>query len=167
MSSAIVSLRSLSPVPRPQEFRPTDPATAARFEASTARLGSGLGLTRLGCNVTVVPPGKAAYPFHSHRANDELFLILAGRGELRLGAQRHPVAEGDLIGCPAGDAGSAHQLINTGQSELRYLAVSSSIEPEVCEYPDSGKVGAYCGKGADGFYHVTRNADAADYWAGE
>ena len=167
MSSAIVSLRNVNAVPRPQEFRPTDPAAAARFEASTARLGSGLGLTKLGCNVTVVPPGKAAYPFHSHRANDELFLILAGRGELRLGAARHAVAEGDLIGCPAGDASSAHQLINTGESELRYLAISSSLDPEVCEYPDSGKVGAYCGKGADGFYHLARSADAADYWAGE
>lgn len=167
MSSAIVPLRNVSAVPRPQEFSPTDPATAARFEASTARLGSGLGLTRLGCNVTVVAAGKAAYPFHSHRANDELFLILAGRGELRLGDARHPVSEGDLIGCPAGDASTAHQLINTGEAELRFLAISSSIDPEICEYPDSGKVGAYSGKGADGFYHLTRSADAADYWAGE
>lgn len=167
MSSAIVSLRNVSAVPRPQEFRPADPATAARFEASTARLGSGLGLTKLGCNVTVVAAGKAAYPFHSHRANDELFLILAGRGELRLGDARHAVSEGDLIGCPAGDASSAHQLINTGEAELRYLAISSSIDPEVCEYPDSGKVGAYAGKGADGFYHLARSADAADYWADE
>lgn len=167
MTSPIVSLAQVNAAPRPQEFRPTDPATAARFEASTARLGTGLGLTRLGCNVTVVPPGKAAYPFHSHRANDELFLILAGRGELRLGAARHAVSEGDLIGCPAGDASTAHQLLNTGQAELRYLAISSAIDPEVCEYPDSGKVGAYAGKGADGFYHLTRSADAADYWAGE
>lgn len=167
MSTAIVSLHGVQAVPRPAEFRPTDPATAARFEASTARLSSGLGLTKLGCNVTVVPAGKVAYPFHSHRANDELFLILSGTGELRLGAARHAVVEGDLIGCPAGDAGTAHQLINTGESELRYLAVSSSIEPEVCEYPDSRKVGAYCGKGDDGFYHLTRSADAVDYWAGE
>ena len=167
MSSAIVSLRSLSPVPRPQEFRPTDPATAARFEASTARLGSGLGLTRLGCNVTVVPPGKAAYPFHSHRANDELFLVLAGAGELRLGEQRHAVKLGDLIGCPSGDASTAHQLINTGSVELRYLAVSSTIDPEVCEYPDSGKVGAYAGAFDKGLMHITRAGDRADYWDGE
>ena len=167
MSAAIVSLHRVQAVPRPQEFRPTDPATATRFEASTARLGSGLGLTKLGCNVTVVPAGKAAYPFHSHHAKDELFLILSGRGELRLGAARHPVVEGDLIGCPAGNASTAHPLINTGEAELRNLAIRSSIEPEVCEYPDSGKVGAYCGKGADGFHHLTRSADAADYWAGE
>ena len=122
MSAAIVSLHRVQAVPRPQEFRPTDPATATRFEASTARLGSGLGLTQLGCNVTVVP---------------------------------------------AGNASTAHPLINTGEAELRNLAIRSSIEPEVCEYPDSGKVGAYCGKGADGFHHLTRSADAADYWAGE
>ncbi len=167
MSAAIVSLHRVQAVPRPQEFRPTDPATATRFEASTARLGSGLGLTKLGCNVTVVPAGKAAYPFHSHRANDELFLILAGRGELRLGGQRLAVKEGDLIGCPAGDASTAHQLVNTGQAELRYLAVSTLVDPEVCEYPDSGKIGAYCGGGDKGLMHLSRSADATDYWAGE
>ena len=40
MSAPIVSLHHLSLLPRPQEFRPTDPATVARFEASTARLNS-------------------------------------------------------------------------------------------------------------------------------
>ena len=167
MTRAIVSLDSVELVPRPNEYAPTDAATAARFDASRAMLGGSLGLTKLGVNVTAVKPGKAAYPFHSHRANDELFLILAGRGELRLGGQRLAVKEGDLIGCPAGDASTAHQLVNTGQAELRYLAVSTLVDPEVCEYPDSGKIGAYCGGGEQGLMHLSRSADAADYWAGE
>lgn len=167
MAETIVKLQRVALIPRPPEFLPSDAATAARFDASTARLGQAMGLTRLGCNVTQVAPGKAAYPFHSHRGNDELFLVLAGQGELRLGGQRLPVTEGDLIACPAGDASSAHQLINTGTAALRYLAVSSTLDPEICEYPDSGKVGAYSGKGSDGFYHLSRGADAVDYWLGE
>ncbi len=167
MTTAITSLHRLSFVPRPTEHLPTDPATAARFDASRAMLGTALGLTKLGVNVTAVKPGKAAYPFHSHRANDELFLILSGSGELRLGQQRHPVKEGDVIGCPAGNAGTAHQLINTGAGELRYLAVSTQIDPEVCEYPDSGKIGAYCGDDDKGLMHLSRSAQAVDYWDGE
>ena len=169
MSTPIASLHTLDFVPRPSEHVATAAATAARFDASRAALGKALGLSKLGVNVTAVKTGKAAYPFHSHRANDELFLILAGRGELRLGAQRLAVKEGDLIGCPAGDASTAHQLVNTGEAELRYLAVSTLIDPEVCEYPDSGKIGAYCGGGGGdkGLMHLSRSADATDYWAGE
>ncbi len=167
MTTPIISLHGLSFVPRPAEHLPTDPATAARFDASRAMLGASLGLTKLGVNVTAVKPGKAAYPFHSHRANDELFLILAGSGELRLGEQRHAVREGDVIGCPAGPAGTAHQLVNTGAGELRYLAVSTKIDPEVCEYPDSGKIGAYCGSDYKGLVHLSRGTQAVDYWDGE
>ena len=40
---------------------------------------------------------------------------------------------------------------------------------EVCEYPDSGKVGAY-GEGLHGkakFRHLTESASAVDYWKDE
>ena len=49
---------------------------------------------KLGYNLTVLPPGKAQCPFHSHRGEEEMFLILEGEGELRFGDQRHfrPVA---------------------------------------------------------------------------
>jgi hypothetical protein len=32
---------------------------------------------------------------------------------------------GDVIACPAGGRETAHQIINTGTDELRYLAVST------------------------------------------
>ena len=48
---------------------------------------------------------------------------------------------GDIIACPPGGPETAHQLINTGEGELKYLAVSTKLSPELCEYPDSGKFG--------------------------
>ena len=137
---------------------------AARKPANRLHL---LGLTKLGCSVVAVAPGASGWPFHSHRINDELFVVLAGSGELRLGDARHRVQAGDLVGCPAGGPETAHQLVNTGSVELRYLAISSNLDPEICEYPDSGKVAAYSGNRAAGFYHMSRAADLRDYWEGE
>lgn len=160
--SPVVSLDHVELIPRPPEWAPTGP-TAERFDASRALLGETLGLKKLGASLTQVAPGKAAYPFHSHRANDEMFYIVAGRGELRLGDQRHAVKPGDLIGCPCGGPETAHQLVNSGQEPLRYLAISTQIAPEICEYPDSGKVGAY----DSSFFHLSRQDAQVDYWQGE
>jgi uncharacterized cupin superfamily protein len=162
----VVSLDHVELVPRPAEWAPTGP-TADRFDASRALLAPTLGLKKLGASLTQVAPGKAAYPFHSHRANDEMFYVVAGRGELRLGERRLPVKAGDLIGCPCGGPETAHQLLNTGAEPLRYLAISTQLDPEVCEYPDSGKVGAYCDGPGDGFFHLGRRDNQVDYWDGE
>jgi uncharacterized cupin superfamily protein len=143
------------------------------FASRDARLGPLIGMRQLGCTLTVVPPGKRSCPFHNHRANEELFLILEGRGTLRYGATERPVRAGDLIACPTGGPETAHQLVNTSDADLRYLAFSTKLEPEICEYPDSDKVLAF-----DGFGHNSRNATKldvmvhrsaadVDYWDGE
>jgi uncharacterized cupin superfamily protein len=86
----------------------------AGFDARLGPLGERIGARKLGYNLTVIAPGKAAFPKHSHRVNEEMFFILEGHGELRLGDAVYPVRPGDVIACPAGDAGGAHQLRNTG-----------------------------------------------------
>lgn len=93
----------------------------------------------------VVPPGKRAYPYHCHHVNEELFVILSGTGVLRFGGDEHPVREGDVIAAPAGGRETAHQLVNTGDVDLRYLAISTMLPTEVVEYPDSNKVAVYVG----------------------
>jgi len=147
--------------------------TGSDFDARFAQIAAPLGATKLGCNLTVVPPGKKAWPHHVHHANDEMFVILAGEGTLRFGAERHTVRAGDVIVCPAGNAERAHQLINTSSSELRYLSLSTENLPEICEYPDSKKVGTYSLATAPGeseprpFRLMGRLADTLDYFDGE
>jgi uncharacterized cupin superfamily protein len=158
----VISIHGLEFEQRPEAWQPTG-AAAQKFHVERGSLTERLGLTTLGVNVTRVAPGKTAYPFHSHRCNDELFYILAGDGELRLGSERHVVKAGDVIGCPIGGPETAHQLINTGREPLHYLSMSSNIDPDICEYPDSKKVGVWVGE----FSYLTRSNSAVDYWDGE
>ena len=110
------------------------------FTSKRASIGSHIGARQLGYNLTVLPAGKAQCPFHSHHAEEEMFLILEGQGELRFGDQRYPIRQHDVIACPTGGAEVAHQIINTGTATMRYLALSTLATTEACEYPDSGKV---------------------------
>jgi uncharacterized cupin superfamily protein len=113
------------------------------YTSRRALFSRGIGARKLGYNLTVLPPGKAQCPFHSHRGEEEMFLILEGEGELRFGNERYRIRQHDVIACPAGGPEVAHQIINTGSSDLRYLALSSLEDVEICEYPDSGKIGIF------------------------
>ena len=64
----------------------------------------------------------------------------------------------------SGGPGSAHQIINDSKEELGYLSISTMTDPEICEYPDSGKIISYDGK----WRHSTEAASGnVDYWKGE
>lgn len=144
-----------------------------RFAAQFAQLGPLIGSRKLGCRVNVVPPGKAAWPFHSHLVNEELVFVLGGCGELRFGAERFPLRAGDVVGLPPGGAEYAHQIINNGDEDLRYLAVSTMEEPEIGLYPDSGKFAVFAGAPPGGdkrqrsFTYIGRPDSAVAYWDGE
>lgn len=172
MASPIVNVADVQLRQRPEAHAPKGDAEG-RFEARTGRVGSLIGARTLGYNITAVSAGKSAYPFHSHRVNEEMFFVLQGQGEVRIGEQAYPIRTGDFIACPAGGIETAHQIRNTGVEELRYLAVSTQQSPEICEYPDSGKFGVYATfpPGADGkpeqFHFMGRESMRLDYWDGE
>jgi uncharacterized cupin superfamily protein len=145
-----------------------------RFAAKLGAVGQRVGAQKLGYNVTVVPPGKRAFPLHNHHVNEEMFFVLEGEGELRVGKKRHALRSGDIVACPPGGPESAHQIVNTSMTaELKYLAVSTNLSPEVVDYPESGKFGVRLDlpPGPDGKLSMFRfigKADASgDYWEGE
>lgn len=148
------------------------PGPAERFGARMALIAPRIGAKMLGCNVTEIEPGKAAFPFHNHWTNEELFLVLEGEGEVRIGSERHPLRQGDVLCCPPGGPETAHQIVNTGERPMRIFAVSTKLSAELVEYPDTGKLGILAQRpDANGqhahFRFVTRPNLAVDYWEGE
>ena len=133
------------------------------FESRSVRLGPLLGAKDLGYSYDVVPPGKRSCPFHSHRAEEEMFFIVRGTGTLRYGNETRMIRAGDVICCPTGGPETAHQIINDSDAELAYLSISTMQKVEICEYPDSNKMGLY----ADDLRHMTRTGDSVDYWVDE
>jgi uncharacterized cupin superfamily protein len=143
-----------------------------KFSAQIGDIGRRIGAQKIGCNLTVVPPGKRAWPFHNHRVNEEMFVVLEGEGEVRIGKETFPIRQGDVIAQPPGGTDTAHQIVNTSKAELKYLALSTMMMPEICDYPDSGKFAAMTMQpGPDGkprfWRHVARAGNSLNYFDGE
>jgi hypothetical protein len=88
MTRRIINVDEVKLEPRPASY--AAPAGAkGKFDARMGEVAVALGAQKLGYNVTEIPPGVAAFPFHNHRNNEEMFFILAGNGELRMACWRH------------------------------------------------------------------------------
>jgi uncharacterized cupin superfamily protein len=171
LNRPVINLDEVVIEERPAFLQPRG-ATAERFGSRIGVVGTRIGARLLGYNITAVPPGKRAFPLHNHHANEEMFYILQGTGELRVGGERYSLRAGDFIASPPGGPDTAHQIINTGSEELRYLAVSTMITPDVAEYPDSGKVALVSRQPAAGgelrvVRQIGRPDSSIDYWDGE
>lgn len=148
-------------------------AHGERFRARVGRIGPLVGARQLGCQLHVVPAGRTAYPRHAHHVNEEMFIVLDGTGTYRAGDAEWEIHAGDVIAAPAGSAETAHQIVNSGSEEMRYLAVSTRVAFDVVEYPDSNKfmVASMVPDGAgmrDAALHfVGRKETSLDYWDGE
>jgi len=148
------------------------PGESEKFGAMIAPIGNALGMRGLGAMYVTVEPGSRAFPFHNHLGNDEMFVILEGTGSYRFGNQEFVVRAGDVCAAPRGGPETAHQLINTGDKPLKYIGISTSNDPEVVEYPDSGKFAALAVAPGPDFMnahlkYVGRVENSLGYWDGE
>ncbi|MEO8670669.1 MAG: cupin domain-containing protein [Tahibacter sp.] len=155
----------MRPIANLDEVDFTDIEDNGYYTSKRAQFSDGIGAKKLGYNLTVLPPGKAQCPFHNHHGEEEMFLILEGQGELRFGRERFPIRKHDVIACPTGGAEVAHQIINTGTTALRYLALSTVVEIETCEYPDSNKIMiGVGGRGEPGLSKMFRSESTVAYY---
>ena len=140
-----------------------EPQTRAPlYDTMCGGVSDGMAANKLGAGYDELPAGKRSCPYHYHLAQEEMFVILEGAGTLRVAGEMLPVRAGDVVIIPPGPE-YPHQFINTGSAVMKYLSISTQERPEMCVYPDSGKVSAF----AKGLQVMNRLGANLDYWDGE
>jgi uncharacterized cupin superfamily protein len=119
-----------------------------RFEAKRQHLslaaggskdsGSETGGHPFDVELTRVPPGKSAWPLHSHSSQWEAFIIVSGTGRLLTNGEpkETEVRAGDFVLHPPSEA---HQLINTGGDDLVYYIIATNPSADVVHHVESDK----------------------------
>jgi uncharacterized cupin superfamily protein len=128
--------------------------------------GDGVGARRLaraaggslGGSLWEFKPGASQFVYHFHHGTEELLIVLRGRPTIRMHDGDHELAEGDVMPFPRGPLGG-HQIRNDADSTARVLIVAAHAEPDVAEYPETGKIAAIVG----GEHRFHRVADAVDH----
>jgi uncharacterized cupin superfamily protein len=142
-----------------------------KFSLRRKSLSRAIDGEKLGCSLYEVPPGKIAYPYHYHSADEECIYVLEGNGTLRMDGEKIEISKGDYIIFPSGRM--PHQIINSSDTVLRYLCFSTMIEPDVVVCPDSNKIGIFVGSAPGGskesrtLHKYLRGDAEVDYWDGE
>jgi uncharacterized cupin superfamily protein len=121
-------------------------------------LGTAAGSSTSGLQQIAVAPGKISCPPHCHSAEEELFVVLEGDGELLLGDEKYPMRRGNVVARPPG-TGIAHTF-SAGDGGMRLLAYGTRRSTDLCYYPRSRKIN-FRGLG------IVVRVDPVDYWEGE
>lgn len=84
-----------------------------------------------------IPAGKSLCPYHSHSAQWELYIVVAGKGIIR-------GPEDEIFEVVTGDSfifkpAEAHQISAAADEALTYYIIADNPEGEACYYPDSDK----------------------------
>lgn len=98
-------------------------------------LGDELGLTKIGVNLTTLPPGKESSMRHFHTLEDELIFVLEGEVVLRTDEGEQLLTAGTCAAFPAG-ARNGHHLVNRSDCPVRYLEISNRDPDDVALYSD-------------------------------
>ena len=73
-------------------------------------------------SISVLPPKTDLPIFHSHKQNEETYIILKGEGKFQVDDQCFDISEGSVIRvAPAGLRG----MINTSEQQMIYIVVQS------------------------------------------
>lgn len=86
--------------------------------------------------ISRVPPGKSACPYHSHSAQWEFYHVISGKGTVRHAEGRTAIEVGDAF---IFQPGEPHEIINDSSEDLVLYVVADNPIGESCYYPDSKK----------------------------
>jgi uncharacterized cupin superfamily protein len=126
--------------PRPGRIASLD--QGLRWELGTGavdlNLGDVAGSVETGISHMTIPPGREGYPPHCHAAEEELFVILEGSGQVALGDESAEVRRGSVVSRPAGTR-VAHSFL-AGDEGLAYLAYGTREPNDVVYYPRTDEI---------------------------
>jgi uncharacterized cupin superfamily protein len=111
-------------------------------------LGAPLGLTKIGINLTTLPPGKESSMRHFHSHEDEFVFVLEGTVVLHTDQGEQTLTPGTCAGFAAGSR-DGHRLVNRSDQPARYLEISNRDPDDQAEYSDDDLA---CRKVAEGTY---------------
>ncbi len=111
--SAVVQVWDVEAQPRPRWFQ------AAGVQSLVRNLGDAVGLTHMGLHLRSVAPGNVGTHRHFHSVEEEWVYVVSGRGHVRIGPQRLPVAAGSFVGFPPGPR--PHHFLADGEEPLILL----------------------------------------------
>ena len=72
----------------------------------------------------VVPPGSKI-GFHQHGENEEMYIVLEGKGLMNIEDEEFTVSKGDMILNPAG---GRHGLVNNSAENIDLLVIQINID---------------------------------------
>jgi uncharacterized cupin superfamily protein len=139
MSLTKPALDPMSLTPRTGSGYP-EPYRSRVLPREKRALGDALGLTTIGINHTILPPGKESSMRHWHTHEEEFIFVLSGAVVLRTNAGEQVLEAGMCAGFPvSGDefAGDGHQLINRGAEPAIYLEVSNRDPRDAAYYSEA------------------------------
>lgn len=73
-------------------------------------------------NWAVLPAGRS-FRLHLHQDMQEVFVMISGRVEMRVGDQQRDLGPGDTV---IVDAGEVHQMTNSGDESAEYIVFGIS-----------------------------------------
>lgn len=136
----------------------------AGWRSKDAWVGQRIGAELIGGSMYELEAGDRLWPYHTHHANEEWMVVMRGRPTLRTPEGERVLDEGDVVCFRRGKEG-LHQVRNDTAAAIRVLMLSTLLEPDLVEYPDSGKVGARSVTGER--LLMSRPGPILDYWDGE
>lgn len=117
------------------------------FLSIGSRFSKAMGLTRIGVNHELLPPGRRTSWPHCEGAEEEFVFVLEGTPDVWIDGVLHRLQPGDGVGFPAG-TGIAHSFINNTDADVRLFVVGERNRPnDKCHYP----------------LHPKRNAEIGEY----
>lgn len=119
------------------DAKPFDYAFEPPIAARMADVGRTLGSRAIGFAIQTVAPGHWSSRRHRHLFQEEILIVMSGKGVLHHGDERIPVVPGDAVCYLPGDP-EAHAFENSGDSDLVIWSFGDRVPHEVCIYPDQG-----------------------------